>query len=135
MPTQADEVQLCLCMSRRPQSASTPDHSPRRVIITYEAVPDLSTWQRLQPDLVVRPAALHPLKHAHEHAQSQLPLRNLHWKTASRSLRTIQALDVDFRAFKTLPEDQAHQIPLSLLERPYLHLIFVACDVRAVFSR
>lgn len=59
--------------------------------------------------------------------ERQLPLRNLHWVRkagANRSVRTIQSLPVEFRPLSSFPEVQP-----ALLERPYLHLLFVVCEV------
>jgi len=59
-----------------------------------------------------------------------LPLRNLHWKSASRPLRSIQSLHVEMHGYQPAADDQPHQMPISLLERPYLHMMLVKCDVR-----
>lgn len=59
--------------------------------------------------------------------ESQLPLTNLHWKSASRTIRTIQTLDLEFQPLITFSDELT---PVSLLDRPYLHLLFVICDVR-----
>lgn len=67
----------------------------------------------------------------HASLLSQLPLRNLHWKSASRNaLRSIQELNVKFIAYETLREDQAaSQVPQSVLEKPLLHLYIFICEV------
>lgn len=61
---------------------------------------------------------------------SHLPLTDLQWKSSSRSTtRTIETLSLDFRSFRDTIRDAApQQIPINLLERPYLHLLFVASD-------
>ena len=64
---------------------------------------------------------------------SQLPLRNLHWKPASRtSIRTIQTLQIDLHALETMKEEGASQIPASLLEKPLLNVYVIACDVSEI---
>ena len=61
---------------------------------------------------------------------AQLPLRNLHWKPASRtSIRTIQSLNVDLHALETLKEEVTSQVPASLLEKPLLNVYILACEV------
>ena len=61
---------------------------------------------------------------------AHLPLRNLHWKSANRPLRSIQSLDVEMRHYDPAADEQPHQMPISLLERPYLNMMLVKCDVR-----
>lgn len=61
---------------------------------------------------------------------SQLPLRGLHWKPASRlSIRTIQELDVNLVALDTLRDEGTSQVPLTLLEKPLLNIYVVTCEV------
>ena len=61
---------------------------------------------------------------------AQLPLRNLHWKPASRlSIRTIQALDVNMVQLESVREESVSQIPSSVLERPLLNIYMVTCEV------
>ena len=95
----------------------TAQQPERRVLVTYSAVPSLDVWQKVQPDLV-----------------AQLPLRNLHWKPSTRSLRTIQTLQLDLRALQSLAEEKTQHVPLNILERPYLHLLFVSCEVLPPYS-
>lgn len=65
---------------------------------------------------------------------AQFPLRNLHWKPATRtSIRTIQSLDVSILALQSFKEEGASQIPSSLLERPLLNLYAVTCEVCCVY--
>lgn len=62
--------------------------------------------------------------------QTQLPLRNLHWKSATRSsIRTIQELDINLVALDAVRDEVTSQIPLTLLERPFLNIYVVACEV------
>lgn len=87
----------------------TPQMSVR---VSYEALPGQGDFELVRADV-----------------ERQLPLRNLHWvrkNGANRSIRTIQALPVDFRPLDYF----GNQASLSLLARPYLHVLFVVCDVR-----
>ena len=91
--------------------------SAQRVTITYSGpIVFLSTdhWKQIQNSLA-----------------SQLPLRNLHWKSTSRNaLRSIQELDVRLVPLEMLREDQAaSQVPQSVLEKPLLHLYIFTCEV------
>lgn len=62
--------------------------------------------------------------------RSQLPLRNIHWKSASRpSIRTIQELDVDLVPLETIRGENTSQIPVTLLEKPLLNIYIVTCEV------
>ncbi|KAI0748290.1 trafficking protein particle complex subunit 10 [Daedaleopsis nitida] len=90
--------------------------SAQRVTITYSGpVLFLSTdhWKQIYVSLL-----------------SQLPLRNLHWKSTSRNaLRSIQELDVKLVAYETLREDQAaSQVPQTVLDKPLLHLYIFICE-------
>lgn len=60
---------------------------------------------------------------------AHLPLRNLHWKSPSRPLRSIQSLEVEMVQHHLSADEQPHQMPISLLERPYLNVMLVQCDV------
>ena len=61
---------------------------------------------------------------------TQFPLRNLHWKPATRtSIRTIQSLDANVVSFQSFKEEGASQIPLSILDKPLLNVYVVACEV------
>ena len=62
--------------------------------------------------------------------RSQLPLRNIHWKSASRpSIRTIQELDVALVPLDSIRGENTSQIPVTLLEKPLLNIYFVTCEV------
>ncbi|KAF8559837.1 hypothetical protein OG21DRAFT_1453301 [Imleria badia] len=62
--------------------------------------------------------------------RSQLPLRSIHWKSASRpSIRTIQELEVTLVPLDSLRDELTSQVPLTLLEKPLLNLYVVACEV------
>ena len=92
----------------------------QRVTVTYAASPNLQSqtdlWDQLQSAIV-----------------AQLPLRNLHWKSASRSaIRTVQELPINLVPFDSVSGEHASQIPGSWLERPLLNFFVVACDVSSV---
>ncbi|KAK7693660.1 hypothetical protein QCA50_003229 [Cerrena zonata] len=68
-------------------------------------------------------------KQAHAALLSQLPLRNLHWKSATRpNIRTIQELDVNLVAADARTTDPTSQIPQTVLEKPLLSVYIVVCD-------
>ena len=90
-------------------AAGTSYMAAKPVCVSYQAVPGQGDWDRIRPDI-----------------ERQLPLKNLHWKSGNRSIRTIQSLSLDFRPLSSFGDEQP---PLTLLERPYLHLLFVVCDV------
>ncbi|KII88634.1 hypothetical protein PLICRDRAFT_110377 [Plicaturopsis crispa FD-325 SS-3] len=89
-----------------------PDHPTR---ITYAAAPSFlasETW-----------------KEAHKALLSQLPLRNIHWKSASRpSIRTIQELDVTLVPLYTVRDDHTSQIPVTILEKPFMNIYITTCE-------
>ncbi|TRM61873.1 trafficking protein particle complex subunit 10 [Schizophyllum amplum] len=61
--------------------------------------------------------------------EAQLPLRNIHWKPAARSsIRTIQELYVNFMPLGTLRDENTSQVPVTVLDRPLLHMFFIACE-------
>lgn len=102
--------------------------SSQRVISTYSAAPAFLT----APDWAnIRTAV-----------RSHLPLKNLHWKPVSRpSLRTIQTVDVEFRALEVGTGSDGSSTPASggaaresmtpgsFLEKPFLNIYFVTCPV------
>lgn len=88
----------------------------QRVIVTYSAPSTFlqsDSWQQFFPTL-----------------KAQLPLHNLHWKSASRpSIRTIQELQIDLVPLEAAKDEPASQIPTTLLERPLLNVYVVICEV------
>lgn len=91
----------------------------QRVTVTYAASPNLQSrsdlWDQLRSAIV-----------------AQLPLRNLHWKSVSRSaIRTVQELPINLVSFESVPGEHASQIPGSWLERPLLNFYVLTCDVRS----
>jgi hypothetical protein len=76
---------------------------------------------------------LHPthasyLPQALDGIRAQLPLRNLHWKSSSRtSLRTIQELQVELLELGEVPP--AREVGGSVLEAPLVNMVLVACEV------
>lgn len=86
----------------------------------------------------------------HALLNTHLPLKNIHWKPASRpSLRTIQQVHVDLKPLdlgsrasveqagtaSARPSNVGDQtgersmLPESFLEKPFLNLFFVTCEV------
>lgn len=62
--------------------------------------------------------------------KAQFPLRNIHWKPASRpNILTIQELDVKLVPFESVRDEHVSQIPMTLLEKPLLHIYVVTCEV------
>ncbi|GAA5838208.1 hypothetical protein JCM5353_006041 [Sporobolomyces roseus] len=87
-----------------------------RVRVAFEALPSTGDFESVRKDV-----------------ERQLPLRNLHWvrkNAANRSIRTINDLKVEFEPLKTFPEVSNGG---NLLNRPYLHLLFVVCDDNEVY--
>jgi hypothetical protein len=62
--------------------------------------------------------------------KAQFPLRNIHWKSPSQSsILTIQELEVNLVPFENVRDEHASQIPMTLLEKPLLHIYVVTCEV------
>ena len=95
--------------------------SKQNVIVTYAAPQSFQlsdSWKQVQSAL-----------------RSQLPLRNIHWKFASRpSIRTIQELDVGLVPLDSIREENTSQIPVTLLEKPLLNIFIVTCEVCIVLD-
>lgn len=65
--------------------------------------------------------------------QSQLPLRSIHWKSASRpNLKTVQELELTLVPLDSLRDEHTSQVPITLLEKPLLNLYVVTCEVNMV---
>ena len=88
-------------------------------------VPFLVSTRSLTPDY--DPYNVWPM--ISEDFLAHLPLRNLHWKSSNRPLRSIQSLHVEMRQYTPSGDEQPHQMPISLLEKPYLNMMLVKCDV------
>ncbi|GAA5964623.1 hypothetical protein JCM3765_007645 [Sporobolomyces pararoseus] len=87
-----------------------------KIAVAYEALPSAGDYESIRKDI-----------------ERQLPLRNLHWvrrNAANRSIRTVNDLQVEFRPLKEFP---AITNGGSLLERPYLNLLFVVCDDNEIY--
>ncbi|KAF8894667.1 trafficking protein particle complex subunit 10 [Infundibulicybe gibba] len=87
-----------------------------RVLVSYTATPQIfltsGRWKQIQAALT-----------------SQLPLRNIHWKPASRtSVRTIQELAVTLKPLEGIRDDHTSQIPVTLLDKPLLNILIVTCE-------
>lgn len=73
--------------------------------------------------------------HVLDSLKKRLPLRSLHWKSASRpSIRSVQELDVEVVSLDNVRDEPSSQIPATLLERPLLNIYFVACEVSSKFT-
>ncbi|KAF8061615.1 trafficking protein particle complex subunit 10 [Lyophyllum atratum] len=101
-------------MSLAPPPGSPIHRQDQGVLVSYSAAPPIlssAKWQQVKAALT-----------------AQLPLRNIHWKSASRtSIRTIQELDVNLVPLDTL-RDEHTQIPVTLLEKPLLNIYIVVCQ-------
>ncbi|KAJ7285957.1 trafficking protein particle complex subunit 10 [Mycena rebaudengoi] len=87
---------------------------PQRVLVSYsgaQAFLSSGSWDEVHTALL-----------------AQLPLRNIHWKSASRSIRTIQELDVSLVPLESLRDEHTSQIPATLLEKPFLNIYIVTCE-------
>ncbi|KXN82613.1 Trafficking protein particle complex subunit 10 [Leucoagaricus sp. SymC.cos] len=84
-------------------------------IVTYTTAPSFlptGAWKQIQNAL-----------------KAQFPLRNIHWKPPSRpSILTIQELEVKLIPFENFRDEHASQIPMTLLEKPLLHIYVVTCE-------
>lgn len=96
--------------------------SSQHVLVTFAAPPSFQSSDSCKQVI----AAL----------RSQLPLRNIHWRAASRpSIRTIQELEVTLVALDSLRDELTSQVPLTLLEKPLLNLYVVTCEVSEIVFR
>lgn len=97
--------------------ASSSSVPGQRVLVSYAAPPAFlasPNWSKVYATIL-----------------GQLPLRNIHWKSAPRgSLKTIQELHVTLVPFDSLRDEHTSQIPGTLLEKPLLHVYIVHCEVR-----
>lgn len=60
--------------------------------------------------------------------EAHLPLADLHWKSSSRgTTRIIDSLNLELRDYRDVV--LAGNTSTNLLERPYLHILFVGSDV------
>ncbi|KAF9452305.1 hypothetical protein P691DRAFT_805187 [Macrolepiota fuliginosa MF-IS2] len=86
-----------------------------RAIVSYTTAPSFlltGAWKQIQVAL-----------------KAQFPLRNIHWKPLSRSsILTIQELDVKFVPFESVRDEHVSQIPMTLLEKPLLHIYVITCE-------
>lgn len=105
-----------MASSSRPSSraGAVRPNTARRVIVSLEFLPVNTSVQT-------------PITNEFS---SHLPLTDVQWKSSSRStIHPIETLNLDFRSFRESTKDAPpQQIPINLLERPHLHLMFVASD-------
>ncbi|KAF9264760.1 hypothetical protein L218DRAFT_979450 [Marasmius fiardii PR-910] len=65
----------------------------------------------------------------HNTLLSHLPLRNLHWKSPSRSsIVTIQELDVSLVNLENVRDEHTSQVPMTFLEKPLMNIYIVSCE-------
>ncbi|EIM89936.1 uncharacterized protein STEHIDRAFT_92528 [Stereum hirsutum FP-91666 SS1] len=89
--------------------------SSQHVIVTYASAPSFLSsdhWQQIHSALI-----------------AQLPLRNIHWKPATKtSVRTIQELSIRLASLESVRDEHTSQIPSTLLEKPLLNIYIVLCE-------
>ena len=62
----------------------------------------------------------------------QFPLRESVWRSSFRpAVRTIPELAVELVGLETIRDELNSQVPHTLLDKPFLNLYIVTCDVRA----
>ncbi|KAM6500907.1 Trafficking protein particle complex subunit 10, TRAPPC10 domain containing protein [Amanita muscaria] len=87
----------------------------QQVLVTYEAPQTFlasGTWKQIHSSLL-----------------TQLPLRNIHWKSKSHSaLRTIQELAVTLVPIDSVRDELTSQVPTTTLEKPLLNLYILPCE-------
>jgi hypothetical protein len=94
--------------------------TPQRVLITYSG-----PLTFLQSD---------QWKQVHAALSAQLPLRTLHWKSASHpTVRTIQTLSVDLVPLDIVKDESTSQVPQSVLSKPLLNVYVFVCEVRVLY--
>lgn len=102
---------------------STASHTmaTNRPVVSYTTAPSFlltGAWKQIQAVL-----------------GAQFPLRNIHWKPPSgSSILTIQELDVNFIPFETVRVEHTSQVPMTLLDKPLLHIYVVTCEVLPLAS-
>lgn len=93
--------------------------SGQRVLVSYTAPPIFlgsPNWNKVHAAII-----------------SQLPLKNIHWKSTRKGIvRTIQELDVTLVPFESLRDEHASQVPVTVLEKPLLHIFIVHCEVNVL---
>ncbi|WVF66156.1 hypothetical protein IAT40_000896 [Kwoniella sp. CBS 6097] len=104
---------------------------PQPVTITYTLHPTSSSSSSSGPSSTIQQRAL---QNAIAGIRAHLPLRNLHWKSSTRtSLRTIQEVDV-----RLLELGEASTVRdgvgASLLEAPLVNLCLVVCEDTEVYK-
>ena len=61
---------------------------------------------------------------------AQFPLRDLLWKSSFRpAIRNIQELDIELVGLETIRDELTSQVPQTLLDKPFLNLYIMTCDV------
>ncbi|KIK59816.1 hypothetical protein GYMLUDRAFT_261811 [Collybiopsis luxurians FD-317 M1] len=87
----------------------------KSILVSYSATPSFlssTSWAQILQTL-----------------SSQLPLRNIHWKSSSRtSIRTINQLDLSLLNLDSIRDELTSQIPTTLLDRPLLNIYVITCE-------
>ncbi|EIN07448.1 hypothetical protein PUNSTDRAFT_144927 [Punctularia strigosozonata HHB-11173 SS5] len=86
----------------------------QRALVTYSASGSFlesEQWKQLRASLL-----------------SQLPLRNLHWRSAHRPLHTIQELPIELVALDSVRYEAVSQVPLTVLEKPLVNIYITTCE-------
>ena len=92
----------------------------RSVLVTYTLHPSPT------------PGSSNPIQAALNGIRAQIPLRNLHWKSSSRTaLRTIQEVSVTLLELGEAGS-VSKEIAGSILDWPLVNLCLVVCEVRSV---
>lgn len=87
---------------------------PKEVLVTY----------------TFYPSGNGDLRNAVAGIEAQFPLRNLHWKSASRTaIRTIQEVDIKLVELGEVSPTK-ETVSRSVLDTPLVNVCFVSCDVR-----
>jgi hypothetical protein len=93
---------------------------PRPILLTYTVHPTQGPQREYLTDALTGMSA-------------QLPLRNLHWKSPTRTaLRTIQ--EVDVRLVELGEVGPPREVGGSVLEGALVNLCLIACDVSLILS-
>lgn len=89
---------------------------PKEVLVTY----------------TFYPSGNGDLRNAVAGVESQFPLRNLHWKSSTRTaIRTIQEVDIKLIELGDVSPNKA-TVSESLLDQPLVNVCFVSCDVSSL---
>ena len=85
------------------------EQSARKAVVTY--YDPYGVWDSVKPEL-----------------DGHLPLRNLHWASTNRPVRTISTLQISFAPFREIDDPPTSPPMSSLSDKPYVNIILVKCD-------